>query len=598
MRCCHVRESNIGGFLVVSVNTKRLTSRRRLLTVAGLGVLAVPVAALPVRYQGQFYPGTTVAGVRLNGLTQQEALVELHRYFAPYEQRAARFGFEGQYWLATLAELGGTIDYEATLEIAMSHGRESVADRYTEFFAPDDAVIIEPVVKFDQAVARKFMESIAPAIDIEARNARLYRESGEIQMVDSQEGRALDRDAAITDLERGVAVATYVEIDLQTNTVTPEVTSEQLEPNKNQAITLIGEAVYLTYDGLTYPISAEDLAQALVIDDDSKPQIDPTNLKSRLDAIQAAVYVPPKNVMLGWDSGLYVVKDDVDGIEMDREATEALVRQLASSAERTAEMPTQVAKAKARVDNMKELGLEQHLAYGSSSFAGSSWERATNVGVAANNISYKLVAPGELFSFNALLGPISTDMGFVSGTIINGDWTATDIGGGVCQVSTTVFRAAARAGFQFTEWHAHSWRLGFYELDGSPPGFDAAIYQPNSADEITKDLSFYNTLDSWLLLMMIVDGDTVYAHLYGTDPGWVVTFGDVWVSDPIEPGKPVERLNAELARGERRFVSSAHPGYQVVLPRKVVAADGTIISDGNFVSDFRAQPETWEVGPT
>lgn len=560
-------------------------------------VASVPAAALPARYAGQVYPGASVQGVKLNGLTRDEALARLHAHFTAFEQRAATLSFETNIWTATLAELGGSIDYDATLDAAMSHGRESMADRYTTFFAADNSAIIQPVINIDPTKTREFLETIAPAIDIDARNARLFRSSGEIRMIDSVEGRALDRDAAVEALEAVVRAGTAGDVELRTTVVEPEVTSAALEQSKTQAITLIGEAVALNHGDLVYTISAEQLAQALVIDKTNTPQIDASRLVDRLDAIAADIFVPPTNVMLGWDNGLYVVKEDVDGLEMDREATEALIVQLASAAERSDALPTKPAKAAARADNLEELGVETHLASGSSSYAGSSVERATNVAVAADNISYKLVAPGDTFSFNGLMGPITTDMGFVTGTIISGDWTTTDIGGGVCQTSTTVFRAAARAGFLFTEWHAHTWRLGFYELDGSPPGFDAAIYQPNGPGQMTLDLSWQNTLDSWLLIMMVVDGSTVTAHLYGKDPGWTVTFGDVQVSDPIEPGKPVERVNPELARGERKWVSGAAPGYQVVLPRTVTAADGTVISDGSFVSDYLPQPEVWEVGP-
>jgi vancomycin resistance protein YoaR len=543
------------------------------------------------------YPGASVQGVKLNGLTREEALARLRSHFTPFEQRAATLYFETNIWSATLADLGGSIDYDATLDTAMAHGRESFADRYTTFFAADDSTVIQPVITIDEAKTRAYLETLAPAIDIEARNARLFRSSGEIRMIDSVDGRALDRDAAVKALSAIIRAGTTGEVNLQTRVVAPEVSSAALEKNKSRAITLIGEAVALNHGDLVYTVSAEQLAQALVIDSSNNPQIDATRLADRLDAIAADIFVPPTNVMLGWDDGLYVVKDDIDGLELDREATEALIVQLASGTERSGALPTRPAKAAARADNLDELGIETHLAYGSSSYAGSSWERATNVAVAAENISYKLVAPGETFSFNNLMGPITTDMGFVTGTIISGDWTTTDIGGGVCQTSTTVFRAAARAGFLFTEWHAHTWRLGFYELDGSPPGFDAAIYQPNGPGQMTLDLSWQNTLDSWLLIMVVVDGSTVTAHLYGKDPGWTVTFGDVWVSDPIKPGKPVERVNPNLARGERKWVSGAAPGYQVVLPRTVVASDGTVISEGSFVSDYLPQPEVWEVGP-
>src|SRR5699024_2114476 len=131
----------------------------------------------------------------------------------------------------------------------------------------------------------------------------------------------------------------------------------------------------------------------------------------------------------------------------------------------------------------------------------------------------------------------------------------------------------------------------------SPPGFDAAIYIPTGPGQMTLDLSFTNVLDSWLLLMMVVSGDTVTAHLYGKDPGWEVSIGNVWVSDPIPPGDPVERVNPSLSRGERKWVSGSAPGYTVSLPRTVTAADGTVISSGEFVSNYVPQPETWEVGP-
>lgn len=579
------------------MQTKRLLSRRTMLAGALGIVAAVPVVGLPARYGGQVYPGAVVQELDIGGLDRHEATARLQSYVAAYEQRAAAFHFEGQIWTATLADIGGSIDYDATIDHALEHGRESLGKRYTAFFAPEGSAPIDLVINWDSAKALDYLATLAPAIEIEARNARLYRSQGEIRLIDSVEGRALDRDSALDAIEAAILDGSFAEIELDTDVVEPEVSSEQLEPYKSQAIRLIGEQVVLRHGELNYPISAENLAQALIIDESNQPRIDPSRLVDRLDAIAADVYVSPQNVMLGWDSGLYVVKDDVDGLELDREATEALVAELAQSDERAAELPVRAARARARADNLDELAIETHLAYGSSSFAGSSWERATNVGVAATNISYKLVAPGETFSYNRLQGPITEDAGFVSGTIISGDWTATDIGGGVCQVSTTVFRAAARAGFRFSEWHPHTWRLGFYELDGSPPGFDAAIYQPNGPGQMTLDLSFTNTLDSWLLLMMVVSGDTVTAHFYGKDPGWEVTFGSVSVSDPIPPGDPVERENPQLARGERKWVSGSAPGYEVVLPRTVTAADGTVISDGAFVSNYLPQPETWEVGP-
>jgi vancomycin resistance protein YoaR len=313
------------------------------------------------------------------------------------------------------------------------------------------------------------------------------------------------------------------------------------------------------------------------------------------------VSIPPVNAKLGWDGGLYLEEEDVDGLGVDMEAFgQRILEASRSTSERTVELPTQIVKAPARADNIDELGITEHLASGSSLYTGSNETRAANVIVSAQNISYKMVGPGETFSFSEQMGRISVENGFVEGKIISGDWIESDLGGGVCQVSTTVFRAAFFAGFRFSEWNHHGWRLPFYETDGSPPGLDAAIYQPNSEWEADaeKDLKFINPLDSWLLLMMLWDSEEVTAHLYGRPNGWTVEVGEARVSDPIKPGDPVVKENPEAPPKSRKIVKRAQDGYDVSIRRTVTDADGEIISDGDFTSNYRAQPEVWEVGPS
>src|SRR5699024_8901136 len=150
------------------------------------------------------------------------------------------------------------------------------------------------------------------------------------------------------------------------------------------------------------------------------------------------------------------------------------------------------------------------------------------------------------------------------------------------------FRAAANAGFRFSEWNPHSWRLAFYEADGSDPGLDAAIYQ---APDWELDLTFTNPLDSWLLLVVTTDGDWVTAHFYGKNPGWNVEIHPAQVSEPIQPGPPIERENSSLAPGERQMVQSAQPGYLVRVRRVITEADGEVLADGEFVTDYVPQEE-------
>jgi vancomycin resistance protein YoaR len=568
---------------------------RRSMVAGSLGtIFAGTAVAIPASTHGQVYPGTRVNGTDISGCSVASTEARLRTLLEPLEQHAITYTFENSEWAASLADLGMSIDYEAMLQQAMAHGRDgSLFDRYSSWLIEHSERDIPLALRHSPEVLRSYLGNIGQLIAIEARDAHLTMQEADIVVVDHVEGLRLDLEQAISDTLRSVQTGEAATIALPTLPEKPSVTTADLHSAADRARHLLSGPVRFTHDGQVYPIDVETLTSALTIDPDNTARLDHERLSPRLDAITSAVVVPARNVKLGWDNGLFVVENDVDGMRVDRDALEASVHDLACSAERTAPLPLAPIKAEARADNIDELGIEQHIAYGSSSFVGSSAARATNVAVSARNISYKLVAPGETFSFNDLLGPITEENGFVEGTIIQGDWAASDLGGGVCQVSTTVFRAAANAGFRFTEWHPHSWRLDFYEADGSPPGLDAAIYQN---PEWELDLVFPNPLESWLLLTMAIDSDTVTAHLYGKHKGWSVELGDPRLSAPKPIPEPIERINPNLPSGERIKVQEPRAGVAVSIRRTVTATDGSIVSDSDFVSDYRSVPEAWEVG--
>lgn len=495
---------------------------RRGLVAGALGTTAAAVAvALPARGAGRFYPGASVQGIAIEGMSRQAGEELLRSAFTPLEDHAVTYTFEDQSWPASLTDLGMIVDYESMLDRAWAQGRDdNVIDRYATLLDRGGTENVPLSVLQDDLKLDAYLGNIGEQLQIDSRNARLVRRGPEIDILDDATGRTLDLDAAKRDTIAAVLTGRTATIALGTYPISPDVTAADLEGAREDAILLVGEPVIFIFGEVAYDIDTEELTGALLIDRGGQASLDLEKLQERLQQIADDVLTPARNVTLGWDDGLYVIDDDVDGTGVDLEAIGPLLLETARTTARTVALPVETLKAGARADNLDELGLEGHLAYGSSSFAGSSETRALNVIAACDNVSYKLVGPGERFSFNEQMGPISLDNGFVEGKIIQGDWTASDLGGGVCQVSTTVFRAALLSGFKFDEWYAHGWRLAFYEADGSPPGMDAAIYQPNTPDEFEKDLIFVNPLDSWLLLMMVVDGDTAYAHLYGRDNGW------------------------------------------------------------------------------
>ncbi len=577
----------------------RMLSRRSFVAAALAATGAGAAAVLPARHQGQFYPGARVENIDLSGFTRSQGNAVLRATFASFEQEALTFTFEDKQWSASLRDLGMAIDYDAMLDQAWALGRDDgVVGRYAVLLDQGEDRNVPLILTQEPETLDTFLANIASEIMVPARDARLVRRGSEIQILDDQTGAEMDMELARADVLAAVKHARPSEIALTTLDIPPDVTAADLEGAKEDAVVLVSDPVVIRLDDALWEISPNDLTSALIIPKNGAARLDASTLTPILTSFAEEARKEPTNAVLGWDGGLYVVEDDKDGQQTDIANLEELVVAAAATDKRTVNMPMDPIKAEVRGDNLETLGIDGLIAEGSSSFAGSSEARAENVRVASRHISNKLIPPAGLFSFNDNLGPISLDKGYVKGKIISGEWTADDLGGGVCQVSTTVFRAALWAGFAFDEWHPHSWRLAFYEADGSPPGMDAAIYQPNDPDGWEADLKFTNPLESWLLLQMVVDGETASAQLYGASLDYTVEIDPPKVGRPVKPGKPLEKENPKLPKGSRKKVQNAAPGYKVELTRRLLR-DGEVIegSEWTFVSDYEPQPEVWEVGP-
>ena len=180
--------------------------------------------------------------------------------------------------------------------------------------------------------------------------------------------------------------------------------------------------------------------------------------------------------------------------------------------------------------------------------------------------------------------------------MIDGERIGRDIGGGICQVSTTVFRAALYAGLQITEWWPHSYRLGFYEQDGWLPGMDASILQPEGDPFSGGDFKFVNPSDSWMLVESYTQDERVYVIIYGADLGYTVDISTPIVSDPIEnDSADIEAINYDLAAGTVRQTEWEQSGFQVWFSRAVYDSSGNQVEYREFTTYFSSRPNVYQV---
>jgi len=248
-------------------------------------------------------------------------------------------------------------------------------------------------------------------------------------------------------------------------------------------------------------------------------------------------------------------------------------------------IPVEVIEPQPSVVDWARRGVLALVGEGVSNFWGSSRSRVRNIKVGAAKLNGVWIRQGETFSFNAAVGPIDEDHGFVESLVILGDATEKGVGGGICQVSTTVFRAAFFSGLPVLERHPHSYQLHYYR----PPGLDATIYQP------WRDLKFKNDTPGDLLVLTQVRGSKLYVRFFGT-PDREVSWSGPVIKDREPALAPREIVDPSLKPGERKQVDWAAEGFTAVVTRQVRYHDGRELEDV-FVSTYRPWGDVFLVGP-
>jgi vancomycin resistance protein YoaR len=269
------------------------------------------------------------------------------------------------------------------------------------------------------------------------------------------------------------------------------------------------------------------------------------------------------------------------------EVTLENIRQALATNQSQAPLPVESVAPAVDSNRIAEMGIRELVASGSSYFKGSSLARMRNIEVATEKFEGVVIPPGGIFSFNKLVETVSAANGFEDSAIIWGDQTMIGVGGGVCQVSTTVFRAALNAGFPIVERYNHGYVVSWY----GAPGMDATIYTPS------VDFKFRNDTNAYLLVQPSTDtinGVNTF-NFYGTKPNRQVTIGEPVITDVKEPGAPVYRVDESLSTGQKRQVEYAQRGMTVTVERTVSENGQTRVD--KIVSKYQPWNAVFLVGP-
>ena len=575
-------------------------------------VLIMALASFRFAYLDRITPGVYVNGVSLAGMTQQEAVAALSQWFTYPDSTVFTFRHDNQVWQFTAGELGVSFDAEGTVAqaLAVSNNTSAMRGLLDQASAWFSGKAIAPILRYDPNLAYQKLVEIAQSINRPAQNAHLELHGTQLITAPAQMGYTMDVDATLARLSPYLQnLYGGAELPLVVHETAPALAD--VETIAQQLQVVFSAPIQLTAHGMNgeilgpWTISTDQL-QALVrlelVDNGNgtftyAPQIDMSAFAQSLEALAPGLIGLPKDGRFQFDDRtgqLVMIQPSTSGRTLNVEATLlALESAVFSATNRVVPMVFDYVPARYH-DNItaQELGITQMVGEATTLFTGSGANRVHNIIQSANRFNGIILAPDEELSFNDILGEVSLEAGFVESKVISGERTADGIGGGVCQVSTTLFRAALNGGYWINERSGHAYRVGFYELN-APPGLDAAIWTPSQNFRFVNDSPYHMLIE----VDVFTDRNEIQFRLYSTNPGRIVEILPPTIQNETAPLPARYEVNTDLQLGQIIQVDWAVGGADVTTVRLIKDLEGKVIRTDRVFTHYQAWGAIYQVAP-
>ena len=526
-----------------------------IILVVGLFVLT------PVVFSGRIAPGIQAGVHNLTGVSTDDLPSIIKLLEEDIARQTVTLTLKDKSQSYQLAQLGVSLDQAATRQAIE---QSSV---YSVIVNPST---IQPVPLIDANILLQQVNTDFSILINNPLNATLQiNDADALLLMPSHPGEVIATDDLVSALQDVVTTSAWsTTIPLTVRTSPASVQDDETQAAQTFAQQLLTDGLVLTFSDKTFTMKPFTIKRLL----EFAPQVDPNNydnqvLGLKINSEGLAEYLTTTiipEIDQPAQNARFVLSDDgrveqfglpQSGQQLDLTATAANIAAKLAKHERTASLVVNVAEpAISEHADIKQLGITAKLSTGESDFAGSPANRKHNITIGAARYHGLLIAPGAEFSFNEFLGPVNAAAGFKPELVIKENVTTPEFGGGLCQVSTTLFRSALYAGLEVTQRRNHSYAVSYY----GQPGLDATIYPPYT------DLRFLNNTPGYILIQSRIEGTKLAFDFWGTADDRSVT-----VTGPIT-----------YERGSDGSVK-AYVSQQVAL------ADTTII-DQTFYSRYKS----------
>jgi vancomycin resistance protein YoaR len=587
--------------------SKKVLTRRVALGVAGfcvlillsLGVYSFAYASRVLPHQ--YFGGTKVSGYKKSDLT---SLIKSQTEKSLNTNLVLNNSDQNKNYEVGPMEVGLSYDVDATVNEIWSKGRNN-----NVFLAIGEEIKViftktrhQAIYSVNEDSLRVKIKQISAELDQPEKDYSIIYKDGKYELSnDRVEGKRINQEKIELEIKNNFANVRSDLISFSLESFKPQVNPDKAQVKLDLAnkILAAGELV-LKYNGQDYKVDVDTIGgfiSSRTNKDDLDLVFNTERAQKYAESLAKSIDVNSVSAKLTIvDGKVTVFQNSVDGRTLDVTETlnsieDALFSriQLTATAVDPIVINLKVAIKKPDVSNtdISSLGINELIGTATTSFAGSPANRIHNIQIGASAINGTLLGAGEEFSTLSHLGTIDGTTGYLEELVIKDNKTVPEFGGGLCQVSSTLFRAALNAGMKITQRSNHSYRVSYYE---PPIGMDATIYDP------APDFKFVNNYKSHLLVQSKIVGNKITFDFYGTKDDRKIEISTPVTTEIVNPPSPVYIETDTLGPGEKKQTGKAHQGATANFHYKVTDSAGTVLQDKTFTSVYKAIAEQWLIG--
>lgn len=565
---------------------------------------------------GRIHPGVRVGDVPVGGLSETAAETRILERVGPRLSAPVTVVHGDDEWTVDAASVAATLEPGPYVDGAFAVGRTGnvwtrLVQRATAWVGH---VEIPLAATAEPEAVGGLADLVSGAIRVEPRDATITIDGTVAAISRAENGMDVVRDELHARVLKAF-VSEVREVAVPTGTVPVEVVDADAEDALRDASSMLSGPATVTFEDKSWTFQPADIARWIVFEkrDRAEATSTPVVAPSRDGTLAAppvrkvlvaligeeplagivtgsfgAVVVEPTDASFTVSNGVVSIVPHRDGTGPDvPKLAGDLTDALTTDGPRTVQLSTGRMEPEITTEKAKGMGIKERISTYTTSYSASNKPRVNNIHLLADALDGALIAPGDAFSFNEHVGPRTAVKGYKEApAIVRKDGRLTlepQLGGGICQVGTTIFNTVFFSGLPVVERRNHS----FY-IDHYPKGRDATVSWGG------PDLKFRNDTPNWVLIKTAYTAGTVTISLYGTDPGYDIEYRTSEFSS-VKPHGVVETKDPTLLVGSRVVEEGGVDGGVVTVTR-VVKKGGAVVRTDTFKSVYKPKTEVIRVG--